>query len=92
MKILWKYLKGHRQLIFPSLVLAASARLLYWLFIASGIALLARLCKAAQDYFKRKAVARFGMNYSMTDLSKRPGCLCANRLEKEDEHTLPEFT
>jgi ATP-binding cassette subfamily B protein len=94
MKILWKYLKGHRQLIFLSLVLAATAQLLnlvdpiifgkiidnyainkdnlserslingvlYWLFIALGIALLARLCKAAQEYFTRKAVARFGMN------------------------------
>lgn len=34
----------------------------YWLLIALGIALMARLSKAAQEYFTRKAVARFGMN------------------------------
>lgn len=94
MKLLWKYLKPHRQLIFGSLLLAATAQLLnlldpvifgkiidnyainnqnlseqqlingvlYWLFIALGIALLARLCKAMQEYFTRKAVARFGMH------------------------------
>ncbi|QRR00641.1 ABC transporter ATP-binding protein [Dyadobacter sandarakinus] len=32
-----------------------------WLLLALGIAVLARLCKAAQDYIARKAVARFGM-------------------------------
>lgn len=32
-----------------------------WLLLASGIAVLARLCKAGQDYVMRKAVARFGM-------------------------------
>jgi len=34
---------------------------LSWLGIALGIALLARLCKALQEYTTRKAVARFGM-------------------------------
>nr|WP_295929503.1 ABC transporter ATP-binding protein [uncultured Dyadobacter sp.] len=34
---------------------------LKWLLLASGIAVLARLCKAGQDYIMRKAVARFGM-------------------------------
>jgi ATP-binding cassette subfamily B protein len=93
MKIIWKYLKPHRTLIFLSLVLAAAAQLLnlvdpiifgkiidqyasgkstlnenqmlqgvlYWLSLAVGIAILSRLCKAAQDYIMRKAVARFGM-------------------------------
>jgi ATP-binding cassette subfamily B protein len=36
--------------------------ILYWLLLALGIAILARLCKAAQDYVTRKAVARFGMH------------------------------
>src|SRR5688572_27728096 len=94
MKVLWKYLKPHRTLIFLSLLLAAGAQLLnlldpvifgkiiddyatnknnlpehelisgviYWLLIALGIALLAKLCKAAQEYITRKAVARFGMH------------------------------
>ncbi len=94
MKILWKYLKPHRALIFLSLLLAATAQLLnlldplifgkiidkftinkehlpekelvngviYWLVIALGIALLAKLAKAAQEYITRKTVARFGMN------------------------------
>lgn len=94
MKILWKYLKPHRSLIFLSLLLAAVAQLLnlldpvifgkiidnftvnkdnlpekelingivYWLLIALGIALLAKLSKAAQEYITRKAVARFGMS------------------------------
>jgi ATP-binding cassette subfamily B protein len=94
MKILWKYLRPHRTLIFLSLILAATAQLLnlldpiifgkiidtfttnrnnlpekelingviYWLLIALGIALLARLSKAAQEFITRKAVARFGMN------------------------------
>lgn len=35
---------------------------LYWLLIALGVALLARLCKAAQEFITRKTVARFGMN------------------------------
>lgn len=34
----------------------------YWLLIALGIALLAKLAKAAQEYITRMAVARFGMN------------------------------
>ena len=94
MKILWKYLQPHRNLIFISLVLAGSAQLLtlidpiifgkiidqyatnknnlsenelvsgilYWLSIAVGIGVLARLCKAIQDYIMRKAVASFGMS------------------------------
>src|SRR5690606_28975162 len=33
----------------------------YWLLIALAIAVLARLCKALQDFVTRKAVARFGM-------------------------------
>ena len=32
-----------------------------WLLLALGIAIIARLCKAVQDYTTRKAVARFGM-------------------------------
>jgi ATP-binding cassette subfamily B protein len=32
-----------------------------WLLLALGIAVLARLCKAGQDYITRKAVARLGM-------------------------------
>ena len=35
---------------------------LFWLLLALGIALLSKLLKALQDYFTRKAVARFGMN------------------------------
>src|SRR6476620_8635854 len=35
---------------------------IYWLLIALGIALFARLSKAAQEFITRKAVARFGMN------------------------------
>lgn len=35
---------------------------LNWLFLAFGIAVLSRLCKAAQDYTIRIAVARFGMH------------------------------
>ncbi|MCE7039720.1 ABC transporter ATP-binding protein [Dyadobacter sp. CY312] len=94
MKILWKYLKPHRVLIFCALLLAGSAQLLtlidpiifgkiidqyatnksnlsenemirevlLWLFLALGIAILARSAKAGQDYITRKAVARFGMN------------------------------
>ncbi|HLA57311.1 MAG TPA: ABC transporter ATP-binding protein, partial [Puia sp.] len=34
----------------------------FWLLLALGIALLSKLLKALQDYFTRKAVARFGMN------------------------------
>jgi ATP-binding cassette subfamily B protein len=37
------------------------SEVLYWLLIALGIAVLARLSKAAQDFVMRKAVARFGM-------------------------------
>jgi ATP-binding cassette, subfamily B, bacterial len=94
MKILWKYLRPHRILIFWSLLLAAMAQLLnlldpvifgkiidqyatnknnlaqkelvrgilYWLFLALGIAVMARLFKALQEYITRKAVARFGMH------------------------------
>ncbi|SMC94680.1 ABC transporter ATP-binding protein [Pedobacter nyackensis] len=36
--------------------------IVYWLLLALGIAILARLCKAAQDYVTRKTVARFGMH------------------------------
>lgn len=36
--------------------------ILYWLSLALGVAILARLCKAVQDYVTRKAVARFGMH------------------------------
>lgn len=35
---------------------------IYWLLMALGVALLARLCKAAQEFITRKSVARFGMN------------------------------
>jgi len=35
---------------------------IFWLLLALGIALLSKLLKALQDYFTRKAVARFGMN------------------------------
>jgi len=94
MKILWKYLSPHKNLVFLSLFLAAAAQLLTlvdpvifgkiideyatnknnlpenelirgitkWLALAFGIAVLARLSKAAQDYFTRKAVAAFGMH------------------------------
>ncbi|TCN58680.1 ABC transporter ATP-binding protein [Flavobacterium circumlabens] len=94
MKILWKYLKPHRNLVFLSLLLAGIAQLLtlvdpvifgkiidqyatnknnlpenelisgivYWLGIALGISVFARLSKAAQDYITRKAVAGFGMS------------------------------
>ncbi|RYG20414.1 MAG: ABC transporter ATP-binding protein [Chitinophagaceae bacterium] len=34
----------------------------YWLLLALGIALVARLCKSVQEYLTRKAVAGFGMN------------------------------
>ena len=36
--------------------------IVYWLLIALGIAVLAKLLKAAQDYITRKTVARFGMH------------------------------
>ena len=94
MKILWKYLRPHRQLIFLSLLLAAIAQLLslldpvifgkiidkyatnnsnlpeaalihgvlYWLFLALGIAIVSKLCRSLQEYITRKAVARFGMH------------------------------
>ncbi len=94
MRILWKYLKPHRTLIFLALLLAGAAQLLtlidpiifgriidqyatneqnlsetelikgilQWLLLALGIAVLARLAKAGQDFVTRKAVARFGMN------------------------------
>lgn len=93
MKLLWRYLRPHRTLIFFSLLLAAAAQLLslvdplifgkiiddyasapgnrtqnelvkgvlYWLGIALGVALLARVAKAFQEYTTRLAVARFGM-------------------------------
>ncbi|HEY0273402.1 MAG TPA: ABC transporter ATP-binding protein [Chitinophaga sp.] len=35
--------------------------IVHWLLLALGIAILAKLAKAAQEYFTRKAVARFGM-------------------------------
>lgn len=36
--------------------------ILQWLLLALGIAVLARLAKAGQDFITRKTVARFGMN------------------------------
>jgi ATP-binding cassette, subfamily B, bacterial len=36
--------------------------IIYWLLIALGIAVLAKLLKSAQEYITRKTVARFGMN------------------------------
>jgi len=36
--------------------------IIYWLLIALGIAILAKLLKASQEYITRKTVARFGMN------------------------------
>jgi ATP-binding cassette subfamily B protein len=94
MKILWKYLKPHRTLIFISLLLAGAAQLLnlvdpvifgkiidryasgksnlpenempgsvvLWLLLALGIAFFSKLFKSLQDFFTRKAVARFGMH------------------------------
>lgn len=38
------------------------SKVIYWLIIALGIALLARLCKSVQEFLTRKAVASFGMN------------------------------
>ncbi|MFT3823028.1 MAG: ABC transporter ATP-binding protein [Chitinophagaceae bacterium] len=93
MRILWKYLRPHSQLIFFSLLFAGIAQLLnlldpvifgkiidnfagnkqalsqhelvqgvlYWLLLAFGVALFARLFKSLQEYITRKAVARFGM-------------------------------
>jgi ATP-binding cassette subfamily B protein len=94
MKILWKYLRPHRKLIFRALLLAGLAQLLslvdpvifgkiidryatnkynlsehqrisgvlYWLVLAIGIALFAKMFKSAQEYITRHAVARFGMH------------------------------
>jgi ATP-binding cassette subfamily B protein len=36
--------------------------IIYWLLLALGVAILARLFKAAQDFVTRKTVARFGMH------------------------------
>jgi ATP-binding cassette subfamily B protein len=36
--------------------------IIYWLLIALGIAVLAKLLKSLQEYITRKTVARFGMN------------------------------
>ncbi len=36
--------------------------IVYWLLLALGIAIGARLCKALQDFVARKAVAKFGMH------------------------------
>jgi len=44
---------GERQLIIE---------VTYWLFLALGIAVVAKLCKAIQEFITRKAVARFGMS------------------------------
>ncbi|RDC57981.1 ABC transporter ATP-binding protein [Pedobacter chinensis] len=44
---------GERQLIIE---------VTYWLFLALGIAVVAKLCKAIQEFTTRKAVARFGMS------------------------------
>lgn len=94
MKLLFKYLRPQRSLVFVALLLAAAAQLLIlvdpiifgkiidqyatnpdglpekelvggitkWLLIALGIAAVARLCKAFQEYITRKAVAGFGMH------------------------------
>ncbi|RYG04915.1 MAG: ABC transporter ATP-binding protein [Chitinophagaceae bacterium] len=35
---------------------------LYWLGIAMGIAVIAKICKSSQEFITRKTVARFGMN------------------------------
>lgn len=92
MKILWRYLSPHRNIVFLSLLLAGVAQLLnlidpiifgkiideyanntkqlskeervsgviFWLAIAVGIATVARIAKAFQEYITRLAVARFG--------------------------------
>lgn len=94
MKILWKYLRPHRNSVILSLLLAGIAQLLTlidpvifgiiidryatgesdlptselitgvlkWLGLALGIALLARIFRALQEYNTRKTVARFGMS------------------------------
>ncbi|TDO23820.1 ABC transporter ATP-binding protein [Pedobacter duraquae] len=38
------------------------SEVVYWLLIALGIALVARLCKSVQEFITRKAVAGFGMS------------------------------
>lgn len=48
-----KHHLGHHQLI---------SEVVYWLLIALGVALLARLLRSFQEYITRKAVAGFGMN------------------------------
>lgn len=57
-QIIDKYATNKDQLPEPELIRS----IVYWLLIALGIAVLARLCKALQDYVTRKAVARFGMH------------------------------
>lgn len=94
MRILWKYLRPQRYLIFLSLLLAGIAQLLtlidplifgkivdeyasnprglserdlvqeviYWLIIASAVAISSRFLKSIQEFNTRKVVARFGMH------------------------------
>ena len=38
------------------------SEVIYWLLIALGIALVARICKSVQEFITRKAVAGFGMS------------------------------
>jgi ATP-binding cassette subfamily B protein len=38
------------------------SEVIYWLVIALGVALVARLCKSVQEFITRKAVASFGMS------------------------------
>lgn len=57
-KIIDEYAAGNNNLSEKELVTGITR----WLALALGIAVLARLCKAAQDFITRKAVAGFGMN------------------------------
>lgn len=92
MRLLWTYLRPHRNLILLSLLLAGISQVLtmidplifgklideyatkpatrstdelvsgvlYWLAVALGVAVLARLAKAFQEYVTRLVVQRFG--------------------------------
>ena len=51
---------------------------LTWLGIALGVAVLARLCKALQEYVTRKAVARLGMQIFNDGLKQTYGFLFRN--------------
>ncbi len=57
-KIIDRYATNRENLPERQLV----SEILYWLLLALGIAIAARLCKALQDFVARKAVARFGMH------------------------------